>query len=50
MHCGSKKPITQNEFPITLEALKICLKTWRTFFQTSSKLSVKISCNSELNS
>ena len=48
---GQKKAITQNKFTITLEAHKIISqKTWWTFFQTSSKGFVKISCKSELNS
>ena len=51
MHSGPKKAVTQNKFTIILEALKIISqKTWRTFFQTSSKIFVKISCKSELNS
>ena len=50
MHCGPKKAVTQNKFIITLEVLKIMSqKTWRTFLQTSSELSVKISCKSEMN-
>ena len=51
MHNGPKKAVTQNKFIITLEVLKIMSqKTWRTFFQTSSELSVKISSKSEMNS
>ena len=51
MHCEPKKAVTQNKFIVTLEVLKkMSQKTWRTFFQTSSKLSVKTSCKSEMNS
>ena len=31
-------------------ALMICYKTWRAFFQANTKLSLEVSCKSELNS
>ena len=46
---GQKKPFPKNEFILTFEALKICYKTSRAFFQTNSKLSDKVSSKLELN-
>ena len=45
---GQKNTVTQNEFTITLEALKLMSRHLADIFETGSKLSLKTSCKSQL--